>query len=226
MAAIDKSIYEKFTIEAADQSKTVDISAGVIAFTYFENIFSPYLTARVIVANTGGSIMGDDGKLQSVYNGLPLRGGERVIIKIAPNSKNNKALDFAKRSSDYFYVASVTNVLIDEGTETFTLNLVSREAITNETVRVGKKFPTSQKISDSVEDILKNYLKADKINDIEETQNPYGFIGNMKKPFTILTWLASKSVSGKSKSSEDSSAGYVFFETQQGFNFKSIDDLM
>ena len=226
MAAIDKSIYEKFIIEAADQSKTVDISAGVIAFTYFENIFSPYLTARVIVANTGGSIMGDDGKLQSVYNGLPLRGGERVIIKIASNSKNNKALDFAKRSSDYFYVASVTNVLIDEGTETFTLNLVSREAITNETVRVGKKFPTSQKISDSVEDILKNYLKVDKIDDIEETQNPYGFIGNMKKPFTILTWLASKSVSGKSKSSEDSSAGYVFFETQQGFNFKSIDDLM
>ena len=38
MAAIDKSIYEKFIIEAADQSKTVDISAGVIAFTYFENI--------------------------------------------------------------------------------------------------------------------------------------------------------------------------------------------
>ena len=48
----------------------------------------------------------------------------------------------------------------------------------------------------------------------------------MKKPFTILTWLASKSVSGKSKTGEDASAGYVFFETQQGFNFKSLDDLM
>ena len=138
------------------------------------------MTARVIVANTGGSIVGDDGKLQSIYNGLPLRGGERVLIKIAGNSKVNKGLDFSKRASDYFYVASVTNVLIDEGTETFTLNLVSREAITNETVRVGKKFPTSQKISDTVEDILKNYLKVDKINDIDETQNPYGFIGNMK----------------------------------------------
>ncbi len=155
MAAIDKSIYEKFIIESADQSKTVDISSGVIAFTYFENIFSPYLTARVIVTNTGGSIKGKDGKLQSIYNGLPLRGGERVLIKVAPNSSSNKGLDFSKKPSDYFYVASVTNVLIDEGTETFTLNLVSREAITNETVRVGKKFPTSQKISDSVKDILK-----------------------------------------------------------------------
>ena len=226
MAAIDKSIYEKFTIESADQSRTVDISSGVIAFTYFENIFSPYLTARVIVTNTGGSIKGKDGKLQSIYNGLPLRGGERVVIKVASNSNNNTGLDFSKKPSDYFYVASVTNVLIDEGSETFTLNLVSREAITNETVRVGKKFPTSQKISDSVKDILKNYLKVDKIDGVEETQNPYGFIGNMKKPFTILTWLASKSVSGESKSSKDSSAGYVFYETKGGFNFKSIDNLM
>ena len=30
MAAIDKSIYEKFTIESADKSKPVDISSGVI----------------------------------------------------------------------------------------------------------------------------------------------------------------------------------------------------
>ena len=225
MAAIDKSIYEKFIIESADQSRTVDISSGVIAFTYFENIFSPYLTARVIVTNTGGSIKGKDGRLQSIYNGLPLRGGERVVIKVASNSNNNIGLDFSKKPSDYFYVASVTNVLIDEGSETFTLNLVSREAITNETVRVGKKFPTSQKISDSVKDILKNYLKVDKIDGVEETQNPYGFIGNMRKPFTILTMLASKSVPGN-VSGKDATAGYFFFETQQGYRFKSIDSLI
>ena len=226
MAAIDKSIYEKFIVESTNKGKTVDIKEGVIAFTYFENIFSPYLTARVIVTNTSGTIMGDDGTMQSIYNGLPLRGGERVQIKIAGNSKENKGLDFSKDPTQYFYVASVTNVLLSEGSESFTLNLVSREAITNETVRVGKKFPTSQKISGSVEDILKNYLRADKIGDIEETQNTYGFIGNLKKPFSIITWLASKSVSGKAKPGEDSSAGYVFFETQEGFNFMSLDKIM
>ena len=135
-------------------------------------------------------------------------------------------MDFSKEPSQYFYVASITNVLLDEGSETFTLNLVSREAITNETTRVGKKFPTSQKISGSVQDILKNYLHADKIGQIEETQNTYGFIGNLKKPFSIITWLASKSVSGKAKPGEDSSAGYVFFETQEGYNFLSIDKIM
>jgi len=196
MAAKDKSIYEKFIIESADGTKNADIKEGVVAFTYFENIFSPYLTARVIVVNTSGAIVGEDGNSQSIYNGLPLRGGERVQIKIAGNSKSNDGLDFSKNPTQYFYVASITNVLLSEGSESFTLNLVSREAITNETVRVGKKFPTSQKISGSVENILTKYLKADKIGDIEETQNTYGFIGNMKKPFTIITWLASKSVSG------------------------------
>ena len=48
----------------------------------------------------------------------------------------------------------------------------------------------------------------------------------IKKPFTIKTWLASKSVSGSAKPGEDSSAGYVFFETQSGFNFVSIDKIM
>ena len=223
-----KSVYEKFIIESADRSKTADISEGVIAFTYFENIFSPYLTARVIVANTAGSIIGKDGKKETIYNGLPLRGGERVLIKISGNSGTNAGLDFTEDVNDYYNVASITNVLLDESTESFTLNLVSREAITNETMRVGKKFPTSEKISNSVNDILKNYLRIsdDKINYVEETQNKYGFIGNMKKPFSIITWLSAKSVSGKAKPSEDSSAGYVFFQSQNGYNFCSIDFLM
>ena len=47
----------------------------------------------------------------------------------------------------------------------------------------------------------------------------------MKKPFTLMTWLASKSVPA-SASKEDSTAGYFFFETQKGFRFKSIDQLI
>ena len=214
MAAIDKSIYEKFILESVDGEKTADISSGVVSFNYYENLFSPMITAKAVVVNTGNTIKGKDGKMQSLYNGFPLRGGERVVIKIAGNAKTNKGLDFSDKPSKYLYVGSITNVLVSSGKETFTLNLVSREAITNETVRVGKRFPSSQKISDSVEDICKNYLSSDKLYDVDETQNPYGFIGNMKKPFTLMTWLASKSVPATA-SKEDSTAGYFFFETQE-----------
>ncbi len=220
MAAVDKSLYEKFIIESVNRAKTADISAGVVGFSYFEDVFSPMITARVVVANTGNAIEGEDGKIQSLYNGFPLRGGERMQIKIAGNSQDNDGLEF-----NDFYVGSITDVMIDSGRELFTLNLISREAITNETVRVGKKFPSSQKISDSVGDICKNYLSSDKLYDVDETQNPYGFYGNMRKPFTVLTMLASKSVPGN-VSGKDATAGYFFFETKEGFRFKSIDSLI
>ena len=92
MAAVDSSLYEKFIIESADGDRTVDISQGVVGFVYYENILAPSLTATVVVVNTGGTVKGKDGKMQGIYNGLPLRGGERLIIKIAGNSKTNKGL--------------------------------------------------------------------------------------------------------------------------------------
>jgi hypothetical protein len=75
-----------------------------------------------------------------------------------------------------------------------------------------------------VESIIKEYLKTDKIDKIDKTQNKYGFIGNLRKPFTVLVWLASKGVPETSK--KDATAGYVFFQTQDGFNFRSIDNLI
>ena len=224
--SVNKSLYEEFIISSGDGSTTVDIAAGVVNFTYYENLFSPVITARIVVVNTGGVVPGKDGKLQSLYNGLPLRGGERVSIKIAANSGTNQSLDFTEPTKN-FYVSGIENVMIDGERESLVLNLVSREAITNETVRVGKKFSTDSNISNTVRDILKNYIKTDKINQIETTMNNYGFIGNMKKPFQIITWLAGKSMSGKSeKSSGGNSAGFFFYQTRQGFNFRSIDSLV
>jgi len=224
MAAIDKSIYEEIVIESADGSKTVDISRGALQVRYYEDIFSPNITATILVVNTGNTIEGKDGKLTTIYDGLPLRGGERVLMKIAGNSDLNEGLDFSK-SSLYWHVKSITNVLVDEQQESFTLNLVPREAITNETSRVGKKYPASSSISDSVKDIVKKYLKTEKEVDCDKTQNPYGFVGNLRKPFTILMWLASKSVPG-TVSGDDATAGYFFYETQDGYMFKSIDQLI
>ena len=225
MAAVDASIYEKFTVESADGSRTVDIRQGVVGFVYYENILAPSITATVVVVNTGGTIRGENGKMQGIYNGLPLRGGERVIIKIAGNSKSNDGLDFSKNVTQYFYVASIQNVDVSAEKELFTLHLVSRESITNQTIRVGRKFPTSQTISDSVSDIIKDYLKSDKFGTIDQTQNKYGFIGNLKKPFSVITWLASKSVAYNGPG-KDSTAGFLFYETQEGFNFRSIDNLI
>lgn len=222
--SIKRSEFEQLTLESNDQSRTIDISNGVLTIDYYEDIFSPIITARIKVANTGSTVKNEKfGENQSIYNGLPLRGGERVAMKIAGNSTSNPGLNFSTSSKDYLYVSSITDVISESNRESFTLNLVSREAITNETVRVPIKFKPESKISESVRKILTDYLKADKIGTIDETSNKYGFIGNMRKPFTTLIWLASK---GVPVVSGDATAGFVFYQTQDGFQFRSIDKLI
>ena len=217
MAASDPSKYEEILIESNDQKNSVDIRLGVQSFDYYEDIFSPTITAKVIVTETGNSVNG-----KGTYQGLPLRGGERVSVKITANSPNNKDLDFSEKSK-YLYVSSISNVLNTNQSETFTLNLCSREAITNETARIPVKFPTSSPISASAEKIIKTYLQTGKNVEVDQTMNKYGFIGNLRKPFTVLTWLASK---GVPESEGKSTAGYVFYETQSGYKFKSLDKLI
>ena len=220
-----RSKYDIFTLESNDHSKTVDIRLGVASFDYYEDIFSPTVTAKVLVANTGNTVPGKDGKFQSLYNGLPLRGGERLSIKIKPNSETNPTFDFSQLES-YFYVSSISNVISESQREFFTLNLVSREAITNETSRVGQKFPTGSPISASAKTIISKYLKTEKAFTVDDTQNQYGFIGNLRKPYTVLVWLASKSVPVPVGESGSATAGFVFYQTQDGLQFRALDNLL
>ena len=216
MAAIDASIYEDITIESGDGSRTVDLKLGVVALRYFENLFSPTITVEITVTNTGGAVKGKDGSLQSVYSGLPLRGGERVFIKIAGNSNTNKGIDL---SDEPLYVSKIANVIREGQRESFTLKLVSRESITNETSRVYKKFKRAP-VTDHAKTIVKEILLSEKTLNSDDAINQYGFIGNLKRPFDVLTMLASKSVA------DTGVPGYFFYETIDGYNFRSIDKLI
>jgi hypothetical protein len=217
MSATDSSQYDEILIESTtDKNRTVDLRTGVQSIDYYEDLFSPTITAKILVTTTG-SVIDNTG----VYLGLPLRGGERLSIKLQGNTDNNPGLDFSGNNS--LYVSGISNVIRDSKQETFVLNLCSREAITNETSRVPIRFPTSSPISVSAEEIIKKYLVTSKELFIDQTSNKYGFIGNMKKPFTLLTWLASK---GVPESGEDGTAGYFFYETRDGYCFKSIDNLI
>lgn len=223
--SIKKSIYEALVLESNNQQRTVDITQGAISIDYYEDIFSPTITVKIKILNSNNSITPEgapENEKQSIYNGLPLRGGERLLMKISGNSPTNPGLDFSKKASDYFYVSSITDIISQPETESFTLHLTSREAITNETSRVSKKFPTSNTIDSSVKTILTDYLKTDKIGTIDTTSNSYGFIGNLRKPFTVLIWLSSKAVPGES----GGQAGFFFYQTQDGFQFRSIDSLI
>jgi len=197
-AAVRKSVYDVLKLES------FDLKTKVIGLEYYEDLFSPIITMKLKIINSGDPI-------------LPLVGGERLVVKILKNSKTNTDLDFSKNPNDYFHVTSVTDVIKETGKESFTLHLSQKESIANELSRVVKKYPKELNIHDSVKKILTEVLQTNKINKIDKTSNKYGFIGNMRKPFTVLLWLASKSVPVKSK---DGTAGFLFYQTKEGFNFK------
>src|SRR6056300_907838 len=123
MSARESSEYQEIIIESNDGSKTVDLRLGVIEFSYYEDLFSPTITAKMVVVNTGGTVPGKDDKYESIYSGLPIRGGERIRIKIQPNG-DNPLLDFASKVEDYLYVSSVNNIIREGQREIFAVSLV------------------------------------------------------------------------------------------------------
>ena len=235
MSASEASIFEELFLESNDQERTADLKSGVVSIDYYEDILSPTVTAKVRVINTGDSIAPKDpndpkktdGPRQSIYNGLPLRGGERLVMKILDRGKTfggeeKTGLDFSNDPKKYLFVSSITQVFQETQRESFLLNLVSREAITNETTRVMKRY--NGPISGSVTKILKDVLKIDESRySVENTRGSYDFVGNLRKPFSTLISLASKSVPDVSK---NATAGFVFFQNQDGFKFASIDSLI
>ena len=100
-----------------------------------------------------------------------------------------------------FYVKKIENYASDGIKETFTMQLISREGLTNETTRCERKYQKLT-IDQHVTSILKDVLRTNnyETKNIEKTSNTYSFIGNQKKPFYILSWLLPKGipVAGKS----------------------------
>ena len=198
----------------SDQSKTVDLSTGVVRLQYWESILQDNIRATVIYGDSGNTI--DD---KTAIDGLPIVGQERVQLKFTDN--NEETLDLT------LYVNSVKPFYDDSTKSAVLLDLVSKEFIMNQKVRVTKRY--DGKVSEHVKTILKDVLKVDeeKITDenIEETQNNYNFLGLNKKPYYILNYLSKASVPS-TQNSDGNTAGYFFYETSKGYNFKSIDALL
>lgn len=208
--------YNSVIIQSLETNKKIDLTSSLVFCDYFEDILSPCVMMTIQVAST-----------YSIYNELPIRGGEKVELDIETLSGTFKL------SGDYaMYVYKVSGIVSDGTKEFFTLHLCSREGLTNETARVQKKYD-KKPINDHVTAILKDVLKTNKFKsaNIEKTSNSYSFIGTLKKPFHILTWLGPKGVPATSSSGNSGKvakgvAGFVFYENKDGFNFRSIDTLV
>ena len=204
------SSIDKFLL-ISNKDGDINLNTAISELKYFESIREATVRMSILYNDSGGSVKG-----KSVLEGLPLVGTEKAQIKLKDLNDNKLNLNL--------YVTSVDPILEDAKKTVVSLQLASKEYIRNQLVRVNKRF--DGKLSDHITEILTNqsFIGTDKTLDIEETQNNYNFFGNNKKAFYTCTWLAKKGV--PNTSSPGKTAGYFFYETSKGFNFKSIDKLI
>lgn len=199
-------------ISNKNQGDTVSVVSGITGLLYYESILQDSVRATVTFADTGNAI--ND---KTALEGLPIVGQEQVAVEFHDNNENKLKMTL--------YVNKVTPMSNDTTKSMVQLDLTSKEFIMNEKVRLNERF--DGKISEHIKKILTdpNYLGTEKKVDVEETSNNYNFIGNNRKPYYVMNWLSKKSVSAKNQKQGDS-AGYFFYETYNGFFFKSIDGLL
>lgn len=202
---------------ASNEGKTAELVGGIIRMQYFESLLNNTVSSNILYVDTGGAI---DGK--TVLDGLPLVGGEKSRFIVEDNQGNELEVTL--------YANNITPLSDDTHGQLVSISSVSKEYLLNEKIRLYEKF--KGKISEAVKKILTdaNYLGTDKdISGVDDTfEEEYNFMGNAKKPFYTINWLSKKAVpavSGEAAAS-GKTAGFFFWETSEGYHFKSIDTLL
>lgn len=208
----EPSNIKQFDIVSNKTGQKVSILGGIVRLMYYESILQDSIRSTVTFADSGNTINN-----KTALDGLPIVGQEKTELKFTDNNDNELKMTL--------YVNKVTP-MVDESTKSMVqLDLTSKEFILNEKVRLNTRF--DGKISEHIRKILtdKNYLDTKKELDIEDTVNNYNFIGNNRKPYYAMNWLSKKAISAQYQK-KGVNAGYFFFETSEGFKFKSIDGLL
>ena len=206
--------------QAKDGGNSIDASGAVVDIKYYEDVLSNSVSLSVIITESGES---DNKKMgnKGILDGLPVRGGEPATIVIEDHDGHK--LSFKNESK--LYVNRVRNVIPGTQKDVYSIDFTSRELFANEQCRVVRRY--DGKISENIKEILEKSTSGDagiktKKKVSVDDSNSYNFIGNDRKPFYVCTWLASKAAPSDG-SLKGGTAGYLFYETYDGFNFRSID---
>jgi hypothetical protein len=174
----------------------------------FEGINKSVLSGYITLVDAAG-----------VMDDLPLTGHELLQFRLhtpgfsPKDTKFPKGFDFIKNP---MYIYRINNILKPTpGAKMYTLEFCSKEEIRNSQKKVCKAYHNP--IHTSVGLILRAELGSPKDFMYEETKFTPKYVIPKLTPLNAIKFLASESVSKRTNSS-----GYFFYETSDGFHFKSL----
>jgi len=190
----------------------VDITASIIIITIFED--------TEMMAVSGNILMFDTVNLASVG---PLIGQEYLKLKISTPSMIHKSavIDFTENVFLIHSLQSRENV--GNNANGYLLNFVSSDIVKNQRTKISQTLKGSY--SDIVKNVLINYLYCKKDLYIEPTVGLKKIISPNKTPFDVITMAMNESVSAQGKGGTGGDPTYLFFETMEGYHFRSLTSM-
>ena len=216
MSAAGPSNYSFFQIRKPKSGLEVRIEGKILGFNYYESLYSPMVTGSLVLEDTGGSVEDEKtGILGTIKDGMKISGFEEVSFQI---STRYGELNF--KNYPLIVTGSPSNFDLPNR-QTILLNLVSKTKIDSSKKPLTRIYPEAP-ISETITKILNKELKIseDKLN-IEKTKNQDKIKGNHLGALDCILKMCKKSIPAEGKD-----PGYFFYETQDGFNFRSIDGLI
>tara|TARA_B100000427_G_scaffold324766_1_gene330465 strand:+ start:7300 stop:8757 length:1458 start_codon:yes stop_codon:yes gene_type:complete len=214
------------------KDKPIPITNLVTAVNYVEDITSPFISATMEVVDSGG-----------LLQGMPIQGGEKILIQVDTNIRD-EAFEYS------FVIWKIGNRFAKQKKQSYTIGLISEEALVNEGTRVlTRQEGNPEQI---VEKLVQKSLNSSKPFFSEPSKFQVKFLPNRRRPFDIISSLAIKAVSSKGKWSDTTqnkafkmgvltpggisnndesieeirgSSGFFFWESRRGYNFFSVDAL-
>lgn len=182
--------------------KAIDITGLIGDLTLYEDLFSNTMSGHLILQDS-----------LDLINSLPLIGQEILNIELQTPTLTNKIVKT-------FYIYKLQNRIVKKRSQVYMLNFCSIELINSENSKISKAF--SGNISDTVSSIFKDvkYINSSSTLYVDKTKNSYQFIAPFWTPLETINWLTAKSLN------EHGVANYLFFETNQSFEFVSVDFLI
>jgi hypothetical protein len=192
----------------------IELRKLMVEMSYYEDIYSFVVSGYITIM---------DG--QGFQELLPLTGNEFIEINLSKTSDQVNGINRTFRVYKMGPKITTPNM----NTDIYTLYFCSEEMILSEQNKLSKSYK-GQKISNIIKNILTDNgptgvfkLSSKRIQKIEETMGMYDFVIPKFKPFETISWLSN--YARPQKPGTEGGADMLFFETKDGFNFRSLQSM-
>lgn len=178
------------------------ITNQILSIEIYEDIFSPLITMNVVVKES-----------VDFLNLFPFCGEEYLTLDIETPTLEVpiKAIFYVYKIADRIYT--------NEREVAYSLKCSSVEFLTDANTKITRAF--NGNIIDSIQYLVgKDGLNTTKPMIAERTINSTKFVANFWSPIKCISYLSSHAINS------NDSPTYLFYENRDGFNFRSINEIL